>query len=102
MNVPSYFLIVLGGFAIVWGFRWAKYRGRSRKEISEFEYAAFSAVWGSLLLYVLLGFRNLFGWPSVETLGTYVEVPFIISPVIVLIGLGLGIGIGYIWKRTGN
>lgn len=43
-----YFLIVLSGFGLVWGFR----KGRkSKNNISDFEYLAFSMFWG-VLVYV--------------------------------------------------
>lgn len=39
----NYFLVFLGGFGAVWGYR--KFT-KSEEKITEFEYAAFSALWG--------------------------------------------------------
>ena len=50
LDVFNYFLIVLGGFGLVWGFR----KGYGIKEkLGDFEYLAFSSFWGSLLFIFL-------------------------------------------------
>lgn len=91
MNVLSYFLIVLGGFGIVWGYRCGKYRGRKAPALGEFEYAAFSAVWGSIYLLALFSLRNLAGVPSDESIAMFFAVPFTISPFIFIGGVVIGL-----------
>lgn len=44
MDPTNYFLVILGGFGAVWGYR--HFSKQQDKKISEFEYAAFSALWG--------------------------------------------------------
>ena len=100
MNVPSYFLIVLGGFAIVWGFRWAKYRGQVKPALGEFEYAAWSAIWGSCYILATLTItEHVWQWPSDNTFNNFLQVPFVVTPLIVLVGLLLGIGLGFLAKH---
>lgn len=86
MNVLSYFLIVLGGFGVVWGFRWFKYLGVEKKPISDFEYAAFSAIWGSSLFILfakLLEGRNDL-WTVID------QYPFVATPSLFVLGTVIG------------
>ena len=82
MNITSYFVIVLGGFGVVWGFRHIKYRAKNKPTIGEFEYAAFSAIWGSMLLLFLLILRTTWNWPTPEMLDKFLAVPFMLTPII--------------------
>jgi hypothetical protein len=51
MDPTNYFIVVLSGFMIVWSFRfWAGYT----EKIGEFEYAAFSALWGIPMAILLI------------------------------------------------
>lgn len=43
-NVLNYFVVILGGFGAVWGYR--HFTHQQDKKIGEFEYAAFSALCG--------------------------------------------------------
>ena len=100
MNVPSYFLIVLGGFAIVWCFRWAKYKGQLKPILGEFEYAALSAIWGSVFLLITLNITiREFKWPSDSIFNAFLLVPFVATPVIVLVGGLLGVLVGYFFHK---
>lgn len=98
MNVESYFLIVLGGFGIVWGYRLAKYANSPKPLLNDFEYAAWSAFWGSLCLQMLLLLTWKSGTPSAATLEGYIQVPFLISPIIVMVGLAIGAVAGKIHR----
>jgi ABC-type Co2+ transport system permease subunit len=44
LDVFNYFLVILGGFGVVWSFKHLAHR--QYVHIGEFEYAAFSALWG--------------------------------------------------------
>jgi hypothetical protein len=94
MNIPTYFFIVLGGFALIWGFRWAKYKEKPRPTIGEFEYAAFSAIWGSIFLLISILITNLVGIPLVGKIDEYYQVPFIPMPFLVLFEGILGAFVG--------
>jgi hypothetical protein len=51
VDTYSYFLIVLSGFFTVWGYRKAsQWTLVSNKKPSDFEYLAYSAFWGTMLL----------------------------------------------------
>lgn len=85
-DVLNYFLVVLGGFAFVWCFR--KISGRRESRLGEFEYAAFSTIWG---IPVFL----LFSWIErgrPDLLNAVVEFPMMATPALVILGGVLGAG----------
>jgi hypothetical protein len=98
MNIESYFLIVLGGFAIVWSFRWVRYRGRIKEPLSEFEYAASSAVLGSFLLGASWVLAHYLKWPPNDVLAAFGQLPFAGTMVLALIGSTIGMAAGSIRK----
>lgn len=79
MDPLNYFLIILGGFGVVWSFR--RTTRQQEKRIGEFEYAAFSAIWGIPVFLIFLeivkqkpGFlENLL---IVPMMGTLILFPF--------------------------
>lgn len=94
MNLETsvYFLIILNGFSLVWGFR----KGiDSRSEISDFEYAAFSAFWGVPLF-------SIFQWLFKNDQEKFVEViktPLVAGTVFSLFSGLAGYVIGaFLWK----
>lgn len=84
-SVLNYFLVVLGGFSVVWSYRCV--RNQQEKKIGEFEYAAFSALWGIpvFLLYVWLG------RPGAEVWDTMFKIPMLTTPILALIGGTMGL-----------
>ena len=83
-NVPSYFLIILCGFGVVWSFR--NFSKRKDNKIYEFEYVAFSTLWGSLIfLPVFMALEN-----NIELLKVINQYPFIATPTLFLLGLLIG------------
>jgi ABC-type Co2+ transport system permease subunit len=85
LNVLNYFLVILGGFGIVWSFRHFSGRGNSRS-IGEFEYAAFSALWGIPVFFVFAGLLKdkLDLWKSIFAL------PMMATPVLFILGVLTG------------
>ncbi len=84
-NVISYFLIIMSGFGTVWSFRF--FMGRSNKKITEFEYAGFSTLWGSLvfLFYIWLLKDRIDS--MIPTLSAF---PFVATPSLFILGLLVG------------
>lgn len=82
----SYFVIILGGFAVVCAFRKAS---GTTKPLSEFEYLGFSAFWG-ILLFMFFAWL-LRGKPElIESLaGPFGHLSA--APNIFLLGLGVGV-----------
>lgn len=84
----AYFTFVLGGFGMVWAYRWAS---ESKKPISDFEYLGFSTFWG----------LAIFGWlewivlGNLEILDILHTNPFATGAVSFLIELILGSVAGY-------
>ncbi len=87
MNLVTYFILILGGFGVVWGFRAIRYWGIEKKPISEFEYAAFSAIFGSLLMLLVLPAFNT----TPGLLDTLQVEPFIATPAVFAFGCAIGI-----------
>ena len=86
-NVLNYFVVVLGGFGIVWSFR--HFSGRNQKRIGEFEYAAFSTLWGILVVgSVVWMLRNNPTLPNIVNI-TY-QAPMVATPILFLWGVFLG------------
>lgn len=83
INLISYFLIVLTGFGAVWGF---KVCSGKKEKLGEFEYAAFSTIWGSLIfLPIFLMFSAHTGVVSI--IGAF---PFIATPILFVWGVIVG------------
>lgn len=91
MNLLTYFLIVLGGFGVVWGFRLVYYWRVQKREMSDFEYAAFSAIWGSVLMLIVLpAFDRTPGMLNVIQ-----QEPFTATPSVFIVGFMFGILSGF-------
>jgi len=94
MGVETYFffLIVLGGFGVVWSFR---HFSRTKNKISDFEYLAFSSFWGTVMVAV-------YGWQNQshpEAMAVLLN-PFALGIVMFLAGIFLGGIAGDQWRRT--
>lgn len=95
----NYFLVILGGFGVVWSYR--HFTKQQEKHISEFEYAAFSALWGIpvFILYLLCSdLVDLVGWPG-RNLDMMFAMPMLTTPALLLIGIALGYLGAAIWSR---
>lgn len=93
-NVQSYFLIILCGFGVVWGYRKTM---KITRQISEFEYIAFSTFWGSIFfipIAIFLERKNL--------LIGITNYPFIATPFLFIIGLIIGILFAWTMKKLGH
>lgn len=84
LNVLNYFLVILGGFGVVWSFRIVA--KRSDKTIKEFEYAAFSAIWGIPIFFIFASALKT----RIDLLNVALALPMTATPV--LFGLGVAIG----------
>lgn len=82
----SYFIIILGGFGVVWAYRKLT---KAEEKISDFEYLAFSAIWGAISL-------ALFTLPPVlmgkigELAGLISSNPYAAGPSIFIFGTFVG------------
>jgi hypothetical protein len=84
-NVPSYFLIILCGFGAVWSYRF--FSKKYDNKIYEFEYVAFSTLWGSLIFLPIL--IILSKHPKlIEILSSF---PFIATPALFILGVLMGL-----------
>lgn len=83
-NVLNYFLIVLGGFSVVCSYRF--FAGKREEKIGEFEYAAFSAIWGILVFMIFVEIMK----KNPELFQRVLELPMTGTPSLVLIGALLG------------
>jgi ABC-type uncharacterized transport system permease subunit len=81
-NVPSFFLIILCGFGTVWGFRKAS---GIKNSLGEFEYLAFSTLWGSAIFMPIAYFLD-----KAKLLPSLTVFPFLATPWLFLIGLLFG------------
>lgn len=99
INLITYFLIVLGGFSLVWGFRWEKYKGTKREPLEAFEYLAFSTIWGSVLLFWIGFIAYLSGLMTDKNFVFVSTFPFMISPAICAAGLLIGIIGAKLYKK---
>lgn len=92
LDTYSYFLIVLSGFGLVWGFR----KGiRSKGSITDFEYLGFSAFWGVL---VLAGFQWLYRNDAEKFTGS-LKNPYAAGVGLCMVSLVLGYGVGLLlWE----
>jgi hypothetical protein len=91
MNIETYnyFLIVLGGFALVWGFR--KF-SLSRRVLTDFEYLGFSTFWGVILI-------SLFVWVQrshIEQVNTLLSNPYAAGVTLAIFGYVVGACLGRI------
>lgn len=86
-NVLNYFLVVLGGFGVVWSFR--HFSHHQGKKISEFEYAAFSAIWGIPVFFIFLDAEK----SRPDFLNAIFATPMLATPALFLLGAALG-GLG--------
>lgn len=95
-NVPSFFLIILSGFGIVWSFRHFAYRRYIK--ISDFEYLAFSTLWGSIIcIPVFIGIEK-----DLNLFAGVLTYPFVATPFLFLIGFVVGSISGYIARLMGR
>lgn len=90
-DVLNFFLVVLGGFAVVWTFK--RCSGRKSVPISDFEYLAFSTMWG---IPVFLLFWHIKGG-SYEAIKVALEIPMTATPALFLLGAGIGSSVGLAW-----
>lgn len=94
-NVLNYFLIVLGGFGLVWGFR--HFSGSKEKRITDFEYAAFSTIWGILVFGLFISvIQKSPRFP--ELLSQIQGYPALATPSLFIIGVSVGSAAGSIFK----
>lgn len=85
-NVLNYFLVLLGGFGVVWSYRLTS--KQQDKRIGEFEYAAFSTLWGIPVFFLFYEIIK----SNPDALKSMFDLPMMASPVL----FGLGVGIGYV------
>ncbi len=86
-----YFLIVLGGFSLVWSFRlfsWA------RKPLGDFEYLCFSIIWGT----VLVAFYTLVMRNHLDTVNAFFANPFATGITLSAIGAIGGAALGRLYR----
>jgi len=89
LGTYSYFLIIFGGFGLVWGYR--KGIG-SKKQISDFEYLGFSAFWGVM---VTAGMQGLLE-KDPNKLSEFFKNGYVAGASLFLFALLLGLGIGWV------
>ncbi len=102
-NVLNYFLIVLGGFGAVWSFRF--FAHGQEKKITEFEYAAFSTLWGIPVFFVFVTALK----DKTDLLDAAFKVPMTATPSLFCLGvlggflavLTLG-GLKWVLRRFGG
>lgn len=83
-NVLNYFLVLLGGFGVVWSYRHTR---RLRKElIGEVEYAAFSTLWGIPVFFVF--FEATKSRPDLQE--SMFALPMAVSPILFILGCVAG------------
>ena len=83
-NVLNYFLVLLGGFGVVWSYRHTA--KRQDKHIGEFEYAAFSTLWGIPVFFVFI--QAIKSKP--DLLSSIFALPMAATPVLFVLGVALG------------
>lgn len=84
LSVLNYFAIVLTGFGVVWSYR--HFTGQQNKHISEFEYTAFSALWGIPIGLVVVIFSAY-----VPAVGKFFDaIPMCITVVFFPVGVFMG------------
>jgi magnesium-transporting ATPase (P-type) len=93
-NSFNYFLMILGGFGFVWSYRntLALATGIEKRKITEFEYAAFSALWG-VFIFTSVTMATLYAKvPSLTTLYDTIvqQAPFIGAIPLFIIGVAAG------------
>ena len=86
-NVLNYFLVVLGGFGVVWSFRF--FKGRRKERIGEFEYAAFSALWGIPVFMFFLTTMNR-SPEYAQVISNVSSVPMLATPALFILGVFFG------------
>lgn len=94
-DIPNFFLIVLSGFGVVWGFRQAT---GSKDILGDFEYLAYSTVWGipiGIIFLVLIKDYQL--W--IKTMDI---VPMVGTVFLFPIGVTIGFGAGMFARRFGT
>lgn len=93
MDPLNYFLVILGGFGVVWGYRCAT--NQKDRKIGEFEYAAFSAIWGIPVFLLFVEVSKA----QPKLLENIFTVPMIGTPALFLIGLFFGLAAGEIRNK---
>lgn len=83
-DILNYFLVLLGGFGVVWSFR--RTLKQHDEKISEFEYAAFSTLWGIPVFFVFA--EALKSRP--DLLNSAFALPMSATPTLFLLGVVLG------------
>ena len=83
----NYFLVILGGFGVVWGYR--HFTRQQEKKISEFEYAAFSAIWG-IPVFILYMTPFVLTGNAQSYLEDMFALPMLTTPLLLVIGVFLG------------
>lgn len=94
LDTYTLFLVILSGFAVVWNFR--KFSG-STKNISDFEYLMFSALWG---VFVAGGYAWVFK-ARPEALAV-LNNPYSAGILLFIVGWGVGGVAAWIvrwWKK---
>lgn len=92
LDVLNYFLIVLGGFGLVWSFR----KGyRIKEKLGDFEYLAFSAFWGALLFIL---FETSFKG-NIEKFTEAIKIPFRAGISLFMLAVILGYILGWIFRK---
>lgn len=91
IDTYTYFLIILAGFGLVWGYR--KGNG-SRKTISDFEYLGFSAFWGVI---VVAAYQEM-NKSNPEKFNELVNNPYAAGVVLFMIGVLAGFLVGAIFS----
>ncbi len=83
-NVLNYFLVLLGGFGVVWSYRLTS--KQQDKRIGEFEYAAFSTLWGIPVFFLFYEIIK----SNPDALKGMFDVPMMASPILFALGAGFG------------
>jgi hypothetical protein len=92
IDTQTFFLIILSGFTLVWSFR---HFSDSRKEILDFEYLGFSAIWGVL---ILAGYSWLTR-AEPKRLDALIENPPAAGVALSLLAISIGFAAGKISRR---
>lgn len=93
LDTVTFFLIVIGGVMIVWGFRNAK---GVTKYISEIEYLAFASIWGTLLVGI---YAPIGKYADAEALNKLLSNPLASGLFFSTLGLIIGLICGVLDRR---
>ncbi len=84
-DVLNYFLVILGGFGVVWSYRCSMKEHGGK--IGEFEYAAFSALWGiPIFLLFIEGMKS-----RPDLLEGVFQNPIAGTPIVFVMGIIVGL-----------